>query len=210
MSCENGIYGIVLASGLSKRMGRQKLLLPWRGRPLLEHVLLAAVNTPLKKVLAVVPAEDEERQRAAARFPCQLVYNPYPAKGMGYSLALAIRALPPAAEAAVICLADQPELAGSDIEAVCRIFDRHRSSLGQEETKTIIQTKYRGGRMGHPILFSRCYFDQLTSLTGDHGGRFLLKKNASHLALHQSENPYPEDIDTADDYRRFLEWCAAD
>ena len=71
--------------------------------------------------------------------------------------------------------------------------------------KTIIQTKYHNGRIGHPILFSYHFFDELKSLNGDVGGKEVIRENSQFLFQCWSANEYPEDIDTPNDYKRLLQ-----
>lgn len=201
MNAKAKVYGIVLAGGQSLRMGQPKLLLPWKGGPILEHVLLKMEGIPFTDIKVVVPSQNPDLEKLVAQFAYYIVKNNMPEKGMGRSLSLAIQSLPPASEAAVIVLGDQPTIAAEDIRTIWSAFQQMRARQAVCPP-VIMQIQYRDGRVGHPVLFSHHFFADLEALTGDQGGKDVIRKNARFLSLCLSENPYPHDIDTPDDYQQ--------
>jgi len=195
------IYGVILASGTSTRMGQPKLLLPWRGYPILEHTLKKAVVLPFTGIQIVLPPSNPKLKQLAHRYLCQPIENPTPHLGMGHSLALAIQSLPPTAKAALILLADQPQIHLEDIERILTYFQHDNDEPRQP---CIFQTKYKDGRMGHPTLFSDHYFEQLSKLKGDVGAKKMIQENRHSVIPCESRFESPPDIDTPDDYRRLL------
>ncbi len=101
-------------------------------------------------------------------------------------------------------LGDQPTLHMNDILHVLQEFTQMQSRENRCP-KTIIQTKYQNGRIGHPILFSNHFFNDLKSLNGDVGGKEVIRENSQFLFQCWSANEYPEDIDTPNDYKRLLQ-----
>jgi len=196
-----GIFAVILASGQSVRMGTPKVLLPWKGISIIEHILSNTVLFPFEGVKVVVPARNEPLKKIVAAFPCDPIDNHYPELGMGYSLSLAIRSLPPDAQAVLILLGDQPKLHSDDIQKICETF---LQKLLTNNEKSIIQMKYRDGCVGHPILFSSHFFHDLASITGDKGGRDIIRNNRRYLSQCRSENSHPKDIDTPEDYQRLI------
>lgn len=192
------IYGLVLASGLSRRMGRDKLLLPWHGRPLLEHVLTNVAQAPLDEVLVVISIERMEYLNKATTYKYLPILNPGPSLGIGTSLALGIRHLPHTAEAVVVLLGDQPEMDADDIVQIIKLYDQHRGN------KIIIQTEYQNRKIGHPIIFSKHFFNDLGYLSEDVGGRKIIQDNPGDVVYYHSRNAYPNDIDTVEDYEILL------
>jgi molybdenum cofactor cytidylyltransferase len=198
------VYGIVPASGFSRRMGKQKLLLSWQNVPLLEHVLKTAQNSSLRGVLSIIPTGDEERSKINWQCNCHTVYNDNPERGIGYSLALGIRQIPRTADAVIILLGDQPELKRDDIERVLFRFQQHYIE-NQGHSKIIIQTQYIDKKVGHPILFSKHFFSDISQLEGDRGGNKIITSNLQYVSLVESINSYPDDIDTIEDFTRLLD-----
>ncbi|MEH7500580.1 nucleotidyltransferase family protein [Neobacillus drentensis] len=193
------VYGIVPASGFSRRMGRQKLLLSWKNKPLLEHVLRTANNSSLNGVLTVIPADDEERKKLALQTNSKVIYNKNPEKGIGFSLALGMMHIPKTADAVMIFLGDQPELKQDDIQIVLNRFNEIYSE-SNDQSKIIVQTHYINGKIGHPILFSKPFFSELSLLDGDQGGNHIIHSNIQYLTRVNSIYRYPPDIDTIKDY----------
>jgi molybdenum cofactor cytidylyltransferase len=203
LKCKKGIYGIVLASGQSTRMGKPKLLLLWKGISLLEHVLNQTVVVPFKEVKVVLPKHNECIKKIVAQYAYTPIHNEEPHIGLGHSLAIAVQSLPLSSEAAIIFLGDQPTLSAGEIRRLWFTFKRIRSKL-ECCPKIIIQIKYLDGRVGHPILFSYHFFEELRSLCGDTGGKDIIRKNSRYVFLCYSNNEYPNDIDTPYEYHQLL------
>jgi molybdenum cofactor cytidylyltransferase len=197
------VYGIVPASGFSRRMGRQKLLLSWQNKPLLEHVLRTANNSYLNGVLTVIPADDEERKKLALQTNSEVIINTNPEKGIGFSLAMGMRHIPKTADAVMIFLGDQPELKQDDIQSVLNRFNQLYSETNNH-SKIIVQTQYIDGKIGHPILFSKPFFSELSLLDGDQGGYHIIHSNIQYVTRVNSIYRYPPDIDTIKDYECLL------
>jgi molybdenum cofactor cytidylyltransferase len=87
------IAGIVLAAGLSSRLGRNKHLLPLAGEPLLRHTLRRVLAAGLDRVLLVVGHDADEVRRAASGLPVEIVFNPDFAQGQSSSVLAGLAAL---------------------------------------------------------------------------------------------------------------------
>lgn len=197
------VYGIIPASGFSKRMGSQKLLLPWRNKVLLEHVIETANLSALNGVFAVIPAEDQERKRIAMNAGSHIVNNTEPGLGIGHSIALGISQIPKTADAVMILLGDQPELQLGVIERLLTAFAQvYGDKLPL--SKLIFQTRYADGKIGHPILFSKEFFPVLSRLKGDQGGKQIIQNNNRYINYVDSQYSYPPDIDTKIEYESLL------
>jgi molybdenum cofactor cytidylyltransferase len=186
------IAAVVLAAGMSSRMGRQKLLLPvGEGMALVrlsvERVLAAGLDD-----VVVVLGHDADLVRAAlAGLPVRPVLNPRYAEGQSTSLQAGIDALSADAEAVVVALGDQPL---PDPGVVGRLVEAFRRS-GQP----VVVTRYRDAR-GHPVLFARSVLDELRQVTGDQGGRSVIARDPGRIAEVPVDAPAPPDIDTWADY----------
>jgi CTP:molybdopterin cytidylyltransferase MocA len=141
------ISAVVLAAGAATRFGspKQRLLLPG----ILERVRASAVDD----VLVVLGAHEVETDARTVRCPDW-------ERGIGASLRCGLEALPAEAEAAVVVLADGPDLAP---EAVDRVLEVWRES-GAE----VVAATYGGVRL-HPVLLARAAWDRVP----DEGAREL-------------------------------------
>ena len=186
------IAGIVLAAGLSRRMGRQKLLLELNGKP----VVRWAVEGVLPHVadLIVVTGHDDTAVRAALDgLPVRFAVNPRPEAGQGTSIATGASALAPDTEAALVVLGDQPRLPADVIPTLLR----EREHTG----RAIVAPVYRGTQ-GTPVLFAAEVFPELVCLDGDAGARSVVGARPERVARVVIETPMPLDVDTPDVYER--------
>ena len=141
-----GVLGVVLAAGGSTRMGRPKQLAELDGRPLLAHVLAAAAEAPLDRVVvALGGAATEVLDRVELGRAEPLVVEGW-AAGMGHVLASTLARAGDDWEAVVFLLGDQPLVPAA---AVARVVEAWRAGAGPVVTATY------GGRPGHPRLFDR-------------------------------------------------------
>jgi molybdenum cofactor cytidylyltransferase len=187
------IAAIVLASGLSRRMGQAKLLMPVGGRAIIRYVVESVLAGGVDSVWVVTGPDVEPIEAALAGFEVQIVVNPAPEEGQAGSVRTGIAALPPSVEAVLIALGDQPALAPSIIPA---LLAARRAS-----PKLIVAPRYRDGQ-GNPVLFKREIFPELLRLTGDQGARPIIQKEPARVEWVDLDLPMPPDVDTPDDYER--------
>ena len=187
------IAAIVLAAGLSRRMGQAKLLMPVGGRAIIRYVVESVLAGGVDSVWVVTGPDVEPIEAAVAGFEVQIVVNPAPEEGQAGSVRTGIAALPPSVEAVLIALGDQPALAPSIIPA---LLAARRAS-----PKLIVAPRYRDGQ-GNPVLFKREIFPELLRLTGDLGARPIIQKEPARVEWVDLDLPMPPDVDTPDDYER--------
>ncbi len=184
------IVGLLLAAGTSRRFGYDKLLHRLDdGRAM----ALAAADSLLPacdRVLAVIRPEQDELRRLLERAGCGIVEAPAAEAGMGISLSEGVRAAPHAG-GWIVALADMPFIQPSSHRAVAS-----RLRAGASLSATRFQ-----GRRGHPVGFAGVWFETLSALTGDRGGRAILEAHADELALCPVDDPgvlrdidYPADL----------------
>ncbi|MBB5377660.1 molybdenum cofactor cytidylyltransferase [Deinococcus metalli] len=104
------VAGVLLAAGLSTRMGRPKQLAPLRGRPLCTYAADALAGAGHTHLLAVIPPGDvgDGIRAALAGLDFAFAVNPEPARGLASSFRTAVRALPPGLAGANFALGDMP------------------------------------------------------------------------------------------------------
>ena len=182
---------VVLAAGLSRRMGRAKLLLPLDGRPVIRLTAERVIAAGLGPVVVVTGAEHEALTAALSGLPVQIVVNARPEDGQASSIRAGIAALSPEVDAALIVLGDQPFVPPEVIPALVRA----RAQTG----RLIAAPRYRDGR-GNPVLFGRGVFPELLALSGDQGARSVLERDPDRVALVEFDCAMPRDLDTPEDY----------
>jgi molybdenum cofactor cytidylyltransferase len=190
------IAAVVLAAGTASRMGRQKLLLPLAGRPLIRISVERVVAAGLDDVVVVLGRDAAAVGAALAGLPARTVENPRYAEGQSTSLRAGLDALQPATEAVVVALGDQPL---PDPSLVGRLVAAFRTS-----GRPIAVPRYRDGR-GNPVLFAAGLFDELRAVTGDTGGRGVVARDPGRVVEVPVDSPMPADVDTWADYLAIAE-----
>jgi molybdenum cofactor cytidylyltransferase len=186
------IWAVVLAAGESRRMGTQKLLLPFRETTVVEAVVRTALASRVGRALAVLGA-DRDAIRAKLE-PCgvDIAINEDFARGMLSSVQAGFRALPADAEAAVVMLGDQPFLPARVIDAVVRAY---------EESRKGIVIPVHKGRRGHPVLVDLKYRDEVLGLDPADGLRQLIRAHPDDiLEVEVGCADILRDMDTPEDY----------
>src|SRR4051812_1419584 len=140
------VAGVVLAAGLSSRMGTNKMLLELGGGTLVRRAVATALAAGLDPVLAVVGHESDRVQSELAGLRCTPVLNRDYALGMNTSLRAGIRALPEGVDAAVVLLGGMPPVGSSVVGAVGGAFGRLRGPL--------VVSPYREGGAPPPLYGS--------------------------------------------------------
>jgi CTP:molybdopterin cytidylyltransferase MocA len=146
------LSGVVLAAGASARMGRPKTLLPFAGRPLLQHAVDAVAGSRLDELVLVLGAE-AEAVRAALALPraLRVVALADASAGLSASLRAGLAAADPRADAGAVLLGDQP---GVDAALVDRVADAFLAG-GRPAARPFFRDA-RGRRVpGHPVLLAR-------------------------------------------------------
>lgn len=191
---------IYLAAGNSRRFGANKLLYELEGRPMYQHLLLRltelcrecprfqiAVVTQYEEIFACVCGMERDG------FPVQAVYSPDSRKGASYSVRAGIRAVEGWSDACAFFVADQPYLTGRSAKGFLLEMERRNAALG---------SVCHEGTAGNPTWFARDYYPELLSLSGDTGGRKILKKypeKVSYFAVEDGRELI--DIDEPENYR---------
>lgn len=189
---------VVLAAGGSTRMGRSKQLLELGGVPLVGRAAMAALDAGLGRVVVVVGAEAERVETALAGLDVDVVKNPRWEEGMGTSLAAGVERVErdEGTEAVVIMLADQPTVDAAVLKRLAGAWRRE----GAEAAACMY-----GSTRGVPALFSRGLFERLRSLPPDGGAKHVLADGKLRVAAVECPAAGLPDIDTPEDFRRFME-----
>lgn len=190
------ICAIVLAAGESRRMGVQKLLLPFGAKTVIAHIVDQLLPSVVGKVIVVTGHESGKVAEALSGAPqrVSIVENPDYPSGMLSSVRCGIRALPSGCHAAMVCLGDQPSVTTDLVNDLVHAF--------KGSDKGIVVPVFEGKR-GHPILFSERYYGEVLTRFDDAGLRGLLHAYQDDVfELAVSTPAVLSDIDYPDDYRR--------
>lgn len=190
------IWAVVLAAGESRRMGTQKLLLPFGRATVVETVVAAAAGSRVDRVLAVLGADADEVRRkigAGGGPAVSFVLNEGYRSGMLSSVQAGFGALPGDAEAAVVMLGDQPFLRAPVIDVVVEAY--------RAGGKGIVVPVFRG-RRGHPVLVDMKYRDEVRGLDPADGLRQLLGAHPDDVGeVEVDDAAILRDLDTPEDYQ---------
>lgn len=184
------VGAIVLAAGSARRFGSQKLTQQLAGKPLLTRVIEAALNTDIEELVVVVRPNDEEVFAVVPEDPrVKVRENANHESGMSSSLSCGLRSLDSSIEAALILLADEPEISPDQIAAVVAGF--------ASPNVRAVRASY-GGRPGHPVLLGRQLWPDVLLERGDIGARRVLERSPGVVVV-QLERDRPVDVDTEED-----------
>lgn len=192
----NAVWAIVLAAGLSTRMGTQKLLLPFGGKTIVEKVVENIWHSGIKNIAVVLGSDADEVSAVLKSQLVRLVLNENFSVGMHLSVIAGVKALPKEAEAVLVFLGDQPFIPP---KAVITVVEAWKTS-----GKGIVIPLFEG-RRGHPPLYDLKYRNELENLNPEAGLRFVAQKFQDDI--HEVETFCPEivrDIDTKSDYEKEL------
>jgi molybdenum cofactor cytidylyltransferase len=165
----HNIAAVVLAAGRSTRMGGpNKLLAEIGGRPLVRIAVEQALASRAKPVIVVTGHERERVEAALKGLPVQFVHNPDFAVGLGSSVRTGIAVVPAAADGAIVCLGDMPQVDAALIDRLITAFAPEQGALAVMPTID--------GQRGNPVLWSRRFFPDLMAIEGDVGARHLISR----------------------------------
>ena len=184
------VSAVVLAAGESRRFGRPKLLLPYRGVPLLRRAVDAAAEGGCRDVVVVLGADADSYTALLAGSGARLAVNPSYKEGMSSSIRRGVETLPPECTAVVIMLADQPRIDGGVIRALLETY----ATSG----KRIVAARY-GDVRGAPTLFDRALFLELLVLDGDQGARTVMETYPKEVAEVAIPTGAGADVDRPED-----------
>lgn len=190
---ERPVAGLVLAAGGSRRLGRPKQLLPYRGRTLLDAVLDTARACDFDQLLVSLGGAAAQVRAEVDLAGCEVVENSAYATGCSSSVAAAVAALQPDTGVLILLLGDQPGVQAGSVRAL----------LDGRGDAALALCRYADGR-GHPIAFGATVLPELAGLHGDKAVWKLLDARAAEVVEVPVSGPVPPDVDTQDDYRRVL------
>jgi molybdenum cofactor cytidylyltransferase len=211
----SSIAALILAAGSSSRMGdgRHKLLLPLGARPVLAHVIEAALASQARPIIVVLGHQATQVRAQIAAYLAHpdilSIENPAYLQGMSTSLRTGIQVLidrenkeGPLAHfstGALIMLGDQPLMTAYIIDTLI---------ASKRTTGKRILIPFYNGERGNPVLFDASLFPELLEITGDGGARSVIERHRQEVAkIEPGTSMATYDVDTWDAYQEVVaEW----
>jgi molybdenum cofactor cytidylyltransferase len=167
------LAAVILSGGASRRMGSPKALLPYQGRPFLEHLLSVANHPKIGVRRVVLGAHAEPIAKAVNLSPDEVVINTEWEQGQLSSIQSAIRSLPDGTDGILLLLVDHPLISAILIDELIELF--------YSSGRSIVIPKY-AGRRGHPVIFSSTLYDELLDAPLETGARSVVWAHANDIA----------------------------
>lgn len=183
---------LLLAAGLSRRFGGNKLLASWKGKPLYTYSLLALAGLAARRpdCRLTVVTRYEEIQSHALALGARVCWNDHSEEGISSSLRLGLESAPEV-DFYLCSVADQPDLTTDTAGAFLDAFLASGNPLGCIAHQ---------GQPGNPAIFHRRFREELLALQGDTGGRRVLERHQSERFLWPG--PALPDLDTRPDFEQ--------
>ena len=181
---------VVLAAGEARRFGACKQLVAFQGKPLLQHVIDAALALPHKRLIVVTGKYDQEIKKAfegGMVSGAEQVYNPDWPEGMSSSIRLGCQVLGSDCDQILVLLADQVLVSTDELFALIDATD-----------STGIACAGFSGTVGPPALFGSAFYPALLSLNAENGAKKILINPENHVRVVPMASA-GWDVDTPED-----------
>jgi len=188
------VDAIILASGLSRRMGCNKLLLSLGTSTVLGQFLSNFPYSLFQKVILVYT--DPLVASIADKYPVLLCRNNKPDAGKSHSIQLGL-SLSTAKDGMLFAVADQPLLTSATVETLVSMFEKEKSQ------KIIVPEV--DGRAANPVIFPATCRPEFAELQGDSGGRRVIVKQPERVCyvLFACGDEFC-DVDTPETYQQVV------
>lgn len=191
------IVAVYLAAGSSRRMGHNKLALPFGGCSLGSTALFTLIDSDIEKVIVVTNDLDNHKWISPSlkeSKKCYFTDNPKADEGQSYSLTFGVKqAITFGADAVMVVLADQPFVLKETMNQLIACFKYNKYDFVATSLNGVI---------GPPLIFSKTLFPQLLQLRGDKGARRMIRGSLRDrgMVIESNDDDSFFDIDTETDY----------
>lgn len=174
---------LIMAAGGSKRLGRAKQLLPFKGGILLDRTIEESIASNIGEVYVVLGAyQTEISSRIQSDHQVNLLINKNWEEGLSNSIAYGISQLESKdIKGVIILLGDQIYL---DKKVLLKL-----SKFISSSSARIIISEYKEGS-GPPSFFDSSLFPELMQLQGDEGAKEIVKKYKAEVKKIYFEKGY--------------------
>lgn len=188
---------IVLAAGLSKRMGvANKLLLPYHNKTIIEITVENIIASGIQEIVVVTGHEHEKVEQAIQHMPVKLIFNPDYEKGMTTSIQAGIRHA--TGNGCMICLADMYSITSSEYSFLANEFGK----VFLQNSKCICVPRFNNEK-GNPVIFSSAYKDAILQHTDMEGCKSIVQANKENIYwIEMKTDHILQDLDYPEDYKK--------
>jgi len=192
------IAAIVLAAGMSQRMGKPKLLLKLNDDTIIEHIIKELQQSNIDSIVVVLGHNPQSLIELLSKYSVRTVINKNYKDGMTSSFKVGLNEVKNTADAALLVLGDQPFISHTLIN---KLIDTYKKT---PETK-IVSPIYKG-KKGHPVLFDKSLFEEILSLPLDKYIRDVIHNHYNEIVTIPWDKGTILDIDTPEDYIEALKY----
>lgn len=176
---------VIMASGLGKRFGGNKLMADFNGKPIIQCVL---ENTEELFAKRVVVTRNEDIVAFCKQWEVPVLFHQLP--GRNDTIRLGLEELGMDMEGCFFCPSDQPLLKKETLRKMIKCV---------EENSDLIYRPIANGIMGAPVYFPAWTFEELSALPKGKGGSVVIKKYIDKVAYIEASELELKDIDTVED-----------
>lgn len=193
------VSAIILAAGLSSRMGdNNKLLLPVMGEPLVRRVASAICTAAPGEVITVLGYESAAVQSALEDLPMKFVVNENYPSGMTSSIITGVSKA--TGNGYMICLSDMYAITAEEYRQILDVYEERRLV-----NRWCICIPRHYGVPGNPVIFSEAYRQLIINHNQPDGCRDIVKEHAANVEWIDMPTPHiTQDIDFPEDYTSLL------
>ncbi|MGK0391072.1 MAG: molybdenum cofactor cytidylyltransferase [Maribacter sp.] len=183
---------IIVAAGLSRRMGEEnKLLLPFQGKALFLHLTDEVLRSEVEEIIVVIGYESEKIIKALGERNVKIIYNTNYKEGLTSSIQAGVLASNKNTKGYLICLSDMPFVKTKHINLILNKIENNYS---------IIIPKINN-KKSHPIFLSQAYRSEILNHKNPNGCKLIIENNKEQIKFISFEEDFSQDIDTPEAYR---------
>ena len=175
-----------------------KRFLLYKGKPLVNHVMLNLWNSQQSQLIIVMQNNDVRLLNGQDNEQIKVVENPDYQQGMTTSIQAGVAAASEQATGYMICLADQPLITSEDYNRLIEAFENTYLS-----NKKCIIVPFFEGKKGNPVIFSAHYREAILTHKNMEGCKEIIQANKEYITkVAMPNNHILRDVDTPEDYER--------
>ena len=188
------MVGIILGAGYARRMGKDKLLLPFKETTIIETIIKEGVASELERIYLV--CRDNQVKEIAKKYPIHVIINENAGEGQSTSIVKAMEAVGDIVPSYIFLMGDQPLISKDFINSMMDFYRQNHAS---------ILVPVYNGKPGTPTIFSNRWQEHLLKLKGDEGGRSIIRAHPKEVQLYPVENGIlGKDVDSLEQYIEIL------